>query len=369
MNVDPTRNGIEPDIAFTGANDSVPWVVWYETGPTQLNGLHANEMVFAAKGISDGGSTDGGFHWVAVGNSLQGTLNTAGANKFGLCAESAANEAGCSVNSNPAADAVDPQVAAGTMNPANPTVPWVVWDEKVGAVNSIFVSRLVGGPTGHFVIANGGKPISAPTANATRPDITFSGNTPYVTWRQPDPAAGVDLLFVGHFENPSSPTFVLDGSSTQLTPSAQADVREPISSSCTANPFNGDGSSCQGGTATAGTPFFLFTRGTSPRSLFADAYRPGTPVTNPASAITATGATLNGAVNPGGAPALSSFQFGTTTAYGQTTAPQRLAVAHTSTPFSANIGGLTSGTTYHFRAVVTTDFGTFVGADRTFTTS
>ncbi len=56
LNVDPTRDGIEPDIAFTGSNDSVPWVVWYETGPTRLNGLHANEMVFAAKGISDGGS-------------------------------------------------------------------------------------------------------------------------------------------------------------------------------------------------------------------------------------------------------------------------------------------------------------------------
>jgi hypothetical protein len=30
LNVDPTRNGVEPDITFTGANDSVPWVVWYE---------------------------------------------------------------------------------------------------------------------------------------------------------------------------------------------------------------------------------------------------------------------------------------------------------------------------------------------------
>ena len=30
MNVDPTRDGIEPDMAFTGANDTVPWVVWYE---------------------------------------------------------------------------------------------------------------------------------------------------------------------------------------------------------------------------------------------------------------------------------------------------------------------------------------------------
>ena len=33
MNVDPSRDGIEPDMAFTGPNDTVPWVVWYETAP------------------------------------------------------------------------------------------------------------------------------------------------------------------------------------------------------------------------------------------------------------------------------------------------------------------------------------------------
>jgi hypothetical protein len=27
LNVDPTRDGIQADIAFTGANDTVPWVV------------------------------------------------------------------------------------------------------------------------------------------------------------------------------------------------------------------------------------------------------------------------------------------------------------------------------------------------------
>src|SRR4051794_39628230 len=32
LNVDPTRDGIEPDFAFTGPNDTVGWVVWYETG-------------------------------------------------------------------------------------------------------------------------------------------------------------------------------------------------------------------------------------------------------------------------------------------------------------------------------------------------
>ena len=369
QNVDPTRNGIEPDIAFTGANDSVPWVVWYETGPTRLNGLHTNEMVFAAKGINDGVAANGGFHWVAVGNSLQETLDTSGANKFGACAASAANEAGCSLNRNPAADAEDPQVAAGTMTGGSATAPWVAWDEKVGSVNSIFVSRLVGGPTGHFVIANGGKPISSPNDNATRPAITFSRNTPYVTWREVQPASGIAVGFVGHFANASNPVFRLDESDIPLTPTAQADVREPISSSCTGNPFNSDGSACQGGANTTGTPFFLFTNGTSPVSLFAGAYQPLNPVTKPATSVTSSGATLNGLINPKGSAIRVHFQYGTTTAYGSTTAQQTLGVAIAATPFSIAVSGLAPGTTFHFRAVAVTDFKTFLGADQTFTTS
>ncbi len=367
LNVDPTRNGVEPDIAFTGANDSVPWVVWYELGGSAIPGLHPNEMVFAAKGISDGVAANGGFHWVAVGNTLQGPLDTTGSHHFGPCAQSGPNEAGCSLNHNPAALAEDAQVAAGTMSPGSPTAPWVVWDEQVGSIKQIFVSRLVGGPTGHFQIANGGKPISSPNSTATRADITFSGNTPYVTWRQPVPGAAVDHAFVGHFVNAADPTFVLDASNVPLTPSAQADVREPISSACTANPFNADGSACQGGAV--GTPFFLFTNGTTPRSLFGDAYQPGTPVTGAATAITDSGATLHGSVNPVGASAAAFFQFGTTTAYGQTTPSQPTGVANAPTPFSATVSGLSSGTTFHYRAVVVTDFGTFVGTDHTFTTT
>jgi hypothetical protein len=39
LNIDPTRDGVEPDIAFTGRNaagvqDGVPWIVWYEKEPT-----------------------------------------------------------------------------------------------------------------------------------------------------------------------------------------------------------------------------------------------------------------------------------------------------------------------------------------------
>jgi hypothetical protein len=270
LNVDPTRNGIEPDIAFTGANDSVPWVVWYEKDNTSISGLRNNEMVFAAKGISDGVAANGGFHWVVVGNQLSGTLDTSGAHGFGTCAASATNEQQCSVNHDPTQDAEDPQVASGTMTPGKPTVPWVAWDEKVSGVNRIFVSRLVGtGASAHFQIANNGAPIS--TGEGTRPDITFTVNTPYVSWRSD--VNGVTTGFVGHFINPSNPTFVLDESNIPLTPTSTADVREPISSNCTANPFNADGASCQG--APSPSTFFLFTNGTNPLRLFAAAVTSG----------------------------------------------------------------------------------------------
>ena len=337
LNVDTTRDGVEPDIAFTGPNDSVPWVVWYEQGATGVAGLHSNELVFAAKGVAPStatpptGTVDGGFNWITVGSAGQGILdNSAGG---GPCAANGTIEGQCSQNSNASADAEDPRVAAGTMNPANPTVPWIAWDEMVGGVHQIFVSRLVGGT--HFELANGGAPISVGTNDATRPDITFSGNTPYVTWRSQ--VAGNQVAFTGHFVNATSPTFVLDSSNVPLTPTGQADVREPISSSCIATPFNADGAACQGGAI--GTPFFLYTNGTAPAALFAQAYDVDTPTTGLATGLSTTTATLTGTVNPEGGPARVSFQFGTTTTYGQTTAASAIAPTNTVVSFQAPLTG------------------------------
>ena len=359
LNVDRTRDGVEPDIAFTGTNDTVPWVVWYELGASG-DALHNNEMVFAAKAVP--GAGDGGFSWTSVGSGAQGALDATA--HGGSCGTSQANEAACSLNANAAADAEDPRVAAGTMTPGSATVPWVVWDETVSGVPQVFVSRLTGtGAAARFQLANGGQPVST-GSGATRPDITFSGNTPYVTWRQTVGATQVG--FVGHLVNAANPTFVLDASNIPLTPTAQADVREPISAGCTANPFNADGANCQGGAQ--GTPFFLFTNGTSPLGLFADAYSPAGLTTGAASGVTASGATLTGTLDPQGAALGVGFEFGTTTAYGQTTSLSHVAVANGATPFSAAVSGLPAHTLVHYRAIAVTDFGTFVGADRTLTT-
>ena len=371
LNIDPTRSGVEPDIAFTGPNDTVAWVVWYEEDGTQIDGLSSNDMIFAAKIVADA-NADGGFHWLAVGNGTAGqtnALDTSGAHGFGNCAESQDAEDACSLNAIARRDAENPRVAAGTLKPGNPTVPWVVWQEDLGAgdgKHAIFVSRLVGGD--HFELFNAGQPVSNTANDATRPDITFSGNVPYISWQEE--VSKVQVTFVGHFEGgASAPVFTLD-TPTGIPNSGfgvvENPLRAPISSGCTANPFNADGTSCQGGAI--GTPFFLYTAGDDGglHQLFAEAFAPTDVSTLAATDITETDATLNGSANPGGAAILTHFDFGATTAYGLSTADARLDVASVVTGFDATASGLRQGAPVHFRAVARTDFVTVDGPDQSF---
>ncbi|MFN4004804.1 MAG: DUF6701 domain-containing protein [Hylemonella sp.] len=92
--------------------------------------------------------------------------------------------------------------------------------------------------------------------------------------------------------------------------------------------------------------------------------------TSPATAVTATAATLNGSVTPNDAATTVSFEYGPTTAYGSTIAatPATLAAGATASPVSAGLTGLLPGTTYHYRVVATSSAGTSYGADATFTT-
>ncbi len=366
LNIDPTRAGVEPDIAFTGANDTVGWTVWYEEDPTAISGLRSNQMVFAAKLVADA-SADGGFHWLAVGNGTTGQTNildTSGSHGFGPCAASAAAEDACTLNKVPTNDAENPRVAAGTLTPGNPTVPWVVWEEDVGGgVHGIFVSRLVGGD--HFALFNSGQPVSNTVNDASRPDITFSGNVPYISWSEM--VSGRELTFLGHFEGgATSPVFRLD-TPTGITNSTFGGVPglgSPISSGCTANPTNADGQTCQGGAA--GTPFFLFTAGApGAQHLFGQAFAPSDVTSLAATDLTSSSATLNASANPGGARTLTHFDFGPTTAYGSTTIDAPIGPATTVIDFTAMATGLANGTTVHFRGVARSDFVTITGADQT----
>ena len=95
----------------------------------------------------------------------------------------------------------------------------------------------------------------------------------------------------------------------------------------------------------------------------------GPPVvtTSPATNVASSSATLNGSLDPHGLTTSVSFQYGTTTSYGHTSSMQSQ-TGNTFRNVSANIGGLSAHTTYHFRITATNSAGNRLGSDRTFTT-
>jgi hypothetical protein len=90
--------------------------------------------------------------------------------------------------------------------------------------------------------------------------------------------------------------------------------------------------------------------------------------TSPATSVAATGATLNGSVNPNGSTTTASFQYGTTTSYGATTASQGVGAGSSSVAVLVSVGSLSCNTVYHFRLTATNNAGTTNGADQAFTT-
>jgi len=87
--------------------------------------------------------------------------------------------------------------------------------------------------------------------------------------------------------------------------------------------------------------------------------------TDPASSIEPISAMLNGTLDDDGGEACDcGFEYGETETYGTTTPTQSKV---TDESFSQVIGGLSPGTTYHFRAFATNAAGISYGADQVFT--
>ncbi len=96
-----------------------------------------------------------------------------------------------------------------------------------------------------------------------------------------------------------------------------------------------------------------------------------TVVTEPASAVGQTSATLNGSVNPnGGEVSECKLEYGTSSSYGSSApcAPSPGA-GSSAVAVAASLSGLTANTTYHFRVVATNAGGTSFGADASLKTS
>ena len=93
-------------------------------------------------------------------------------------------------------------------------------------------------------------------------------------------------------------------------------------------------------------------------------------ITNYATNISSTTATLYGTVNGAGFLTIVGFEYGTSTSYGSTVeASQSPVTGCSDTTVSANIIGLTENTTYYVRAYASNSVGTAYGNEITFTTS
>jgi hypothetical protein len=134
-------------------------------------------------------------------------------------------------------------------------------------------------------------------------------------------------------------------------------------------------------TVTGGTSGFRTTSGaTGPSTHGEPAGAPGvvtmrqapSAVTSAASALSTSGATLNGTVNPRGTQTTYHFELGPTTGYGTTVPATETAVGADALDHAVAdpVAGLAPGTTYHYRLVATDALG-FVtaGSDVAFTTA
>ena len=104
------------------------------------------------------------------------------------------------------------------------------------------------------------------------------------------------------------------------------------------------------------------------------AYNPTAGVAISTSSIPGTTATFKGSVNPKGAAATVTFEYGTTSSYGSgpfaaTTGGTIAAGSNSNVAVTYNATGLTAATLYHYRINITTAAGTVHGADNTFTTA
>jgi hypothetical protein len=118
--------------------------------------------------------------------------------------------------------------------------------------------------------------------------------------------------------------------------------------------------------AAASIAFLLLTAG-SARAAIADVVPPPTATTGLVTSVADTHAWLPGSLDANGLEPTYWFEYGTDTSYGSETSKDVLDAVE-ETDVVTFVGGLTPGTTYHYRLVVETSSGTAYGEGEQFTT-
>jgi hypothetical protein len=186
LNLDPIQgDGLHCGITFAGENNTVPWVTWAEISGTKPS------RVFAARGVVDA-NAPGGLRWEFVPG----------------CTD-ISQEAQCILNLNPTRSATEPFITSGSVVPGQPAVPWVVWSE-IGPSGKyqIYANRLDPTTRDRFLNVGGSLNVDQ-NSNAQAPSITFVGNVPYVAWEEE--VGAVKRIFVRHLaSDPQTGTWTLD---------------------------------------------------------------------------------------------------------------------------------------------------------------
>jgi hypothetical protein len=97
--------------------------------------------------------------------------------------------------------------------------------------------------------------------------------------------------------------------------------------------------------------------------------QPPSATTGASSAITASGASLAGTVNPNGSATNYVFEYGTSLSFGSISSVSSAGAGSADTPVTATLSGLAGDTTYYYRLVATNAQGTSVGSVAAFNTS
>ena len=270
-------------------------------------------------------------------------------------------------------------------------VPYLAWEEADGTAEQIRVARLDGAGWTHL----GGSLNVSGTQDANRPRITSIAGVPYVAWTEDAPPGsqvhvkrldGATWTSVGSALNIATDDFTSSPYVTGLGSTAFVAWGEGIGDHAQlfAKRFDGNAwvpvggtlnistafdASYPGVTTVGGVPYVAWDEYDSPTTRQIRVKRLEPDIVGESATPSLTGATLAAQIDDFGLPLPVGFEYGTTAAFGTATPLQTTTGAGAST-VTQDVGGLTSGTAYSYRA-----FGsdgtrqTSLGAVQTFTTT
>lgn len=184
LNIDIRRDSAHPSGVFAETDSAVPWVTWSEFAAGRAG------RIFTARGVADP-KTPGGFKWVNVPDCKP-------------------DEKVCTLNLNPAQEAKDSAMAAGSVTAGEAPVPWITWAE-VGPTGKyqIVVSRLDTTTRNSFLKVGGSLNVD-PNHDAQLPRISFVGTVPYVAWLEDDGSGHFTTQLRHLASDPQTGNWVLD---------------------------------------------------------------------------------------------------------------------------------------------------------------